>query len=220
MEPKFWDDRWHKGETGWHQEEVNPLLMQYWPSLELPEHCPVFVPLCGKSKDMIWLREVGHRVIGVELVESAVRAFFEGREGPWKAVNTAGVAKRFSGGGIHIYCGDYLELSAAHLEAAPGAFDRGALIALPPPQRAVYADHMQRILPNGARVLLITLEYDQDQAPGPPFSVAAEELHALYGQRCQIRQLEFLSTELVPPHFKDAGLNAVREGIYLITKVN
>ena len=218
MEAEFWRERWRSGCTGWHQETVNPWLKKHWPALDLPASSPVFVPLCGKSQDMIWLRQAGHRVIGVELVETAVRSFFKGRDRLFKVVNTPNNLPRFSGGGIHIYCGDYLELSAAHLEAAPGCFDRGALIALPPEQRAVYADHMQRILPDGAQVLLLTLEYDQAKAPGPPFSVPVEEVQALYGTRCRLKELDAEATGDLPPHFQEQGLKAVTQRAYRIIK--
>lgn len=218
MRQRFWEERWRSGQTGWHQEAVNAFLVKYWPTMRLPQGCPVFVPLCGKSQDMLWLRQQGHRVIGVEFVESAVRGFFAERGVAWKVADTPNELPRYSGGGIHIYCGDYLQLSAAHLEAAPGAFDRGALIALPADMRAIYADHMQRLLPEGARILLLTLVYDQGKAPGPPFSVPEDELRRLYGRRCHIETLETLTTDQVPPHFKEAGIREVHEGIHLLTK--
>jgi len=42
-------------------------LCQYWQELNLAHDSVVFVPLCGKSRDMLWLREQGHQVLGVEL---------------------------------------------------------------------------------------------------------------------------------------------------------
>ena len=37
----------------------------------------IFVPLCGKTGDLLWLtKEKGHAVIGVEGVESVVKEFF------------------------------------------------------------------------------------------------------------------------------------------------
>ena len=220
MRSEFWLERWRSGQLGWHQSQVNPWLAQHWPALGLDSDCPVFVPLCGKSLDMAWLRTLGHRVIGVELAEVAVRSFFEEAGTPFKVFNTAGDMPRFSSDGIHIYCGDYLELTAAHLEAAPGAFDRGALVALPPDQRAVYADHMQRILPEGAQVLLITLDYDQALASGPPFAVSPAQVQALYGARCQVRELDSARTQELPPHFAERGIEGATEGIYLLTKVD
>ncbi|HEX7235121.1 MAG TPA: thiopurine S-methyltransferase, partial [Nitrosospira sp.] len=67
MNADYWLERWKREETAFHQEEVNPYLRQYWRELHLAPDSAVFVPLCGKSSDMAWLREQGHPVRGVEL---------------------------------------------------------------------------------------------------------------------------------------------------------
>jgi thiopurine S-methyltransferase len=76
MKKEFWLERWERAEIGFHQDEVNPYLLQYWPELHAAQGGEVFVPLCGKSLDMVWLREQGHAVLGVELSAIAVRDFF------------------------------------------------------------------------------------------------------------------------------------------------
>ncbi|MEI6859728.1 MAG: thiopurine S-methyltransferase, partial [Shewanella sp.] len=50
MEPGFWHDKWDKKQLGFHLNEVNALLIKYWPELALGSHhsgCDinVFVPL-------------------------------------------------------------------------------------------------------------------------------------------------------------------------------
>ena len=55
MELTFWHERWQKKETGFHQPAVNELLQLYWPRLGVEAGAKVFVPLCGKSLDMVWL---------------------------------------------------------------------------------------------------------------------------------------------------------------------
>src|SRR5665647_3863458 len=75
MEKDFWLERWEQEQTGFHQNEINPYLRQHWQ--HLAGNGPVFVPLCGKSLDMLWLRKQGLDVVGVELSPIAVEAFFE-----------------------------------------------------------------------------------------------------------------------------------------------
>ena len=60
MKNDYWLDRWKHGEIGFHQDEINPYLCQYWQELHLAPGSEVFVPLCGKSCDMLWLREQKH----------------------------------------------------------------------------------------------------------------------------------------------------------------
>ncbi len=76
MEEGFWQARWQRDQIGFHRQKVNGLLMKHWPSLQVPQGSCVFVPLCGKSLDLLWLAEQGYSVLGIELVEKAVVDFF------------------------------------------------------------------------------------------------------------------------------------------------
>ncbi len=76
MNAEFWHSRWQEKRIGFNQSAVNPLLINYFKQLNLPAGSLVFVPLCGKSIDMAWLAAQGYDVVGVELVETAVQAFF------------------------------------------------------------------------------------------------------------------------------------------------
>ena len=70
----FWFDRWREGQIGFHEGKPNPHLSQY--AGELGAGKRVLVPLCGKAEDLVFLASLGHTVIGCELVEDAVKAFF------------------------------------------------------------------------------------------------------------------------------------------------
>ena len=81
MEIEFWKQRWSNNQIGFHQETVNPYLSWFYgekgPSVETRNKLKVFVPLCGKSRDMLWLAQNGYQVFGAECSETAVNAFFE-----------------------------------------------------------------------------------------------------------------------------------------------
>ena len=36
MNRDFWQARWDEGRIGFHQDEVNPYLQRYWPTLNVP----------------------------------------------------------------------------------------------------------------------------------------------------------------------------------------
>ena len=76
MEKQFWLDRWEARQIGFHLPEVNAYLRRHWSALKLNAGDRVLVPLCGKSLDMLWLHEVGHGVLGVELSPIAIQEFF------------------------------------------------------------------------------------------------------------------------------------------------
>jgi len=114
MQAQFWHDRWEQNQIGFHQQDFNPHLQAFWDRLELPAGGTVFVPLCGKSRDLLWLRAQGFPVLGIELSPVAVRDFFaENRLEP--QVTPQGKFERWEADGLVILQGDFFELTAADL---------------------------------------------------------------------------------------------------------
>lgn len=176
MEPTFWIDRWREGRIGFHEGAPNALLAKHHPRLVGPR---VLVPLCGKAEDLAFLAHHGHEVIGIELVEDAVRAFFA-EHALTPEVRRQGATTAYTADAITILAGDFFAVEPADVGAIDEIYDRAALIALPPPMRRRYVEHLRTLAPAGTPVLLVTLEYPQDAAEGPPFSVPEDEVRALY----------------------------------------
>lgn len=220
MESNFWHQRWRENQIGFHQETINAHLQAFWPGLGLPPGTPVFVPLCGKSLDILWLRSQGHPVIGVELSEIAVNGFFSANR-LQPTVTYESPFKKYSADGITVYCGDFFALTTAHLATVEAMYDRASLIALPPAMRQRYADAIMEKLPPAARVVLVTVEYDQSQMTGPPFAVAEVEVARLYSARFTIAKLcEVDMTGAELESFKKRGLTSMREKVYCLEAKN
>lgn len=221
MEIDFWQLRWQNQETGFHQPEVNPYLAHYYghlgPSPAARTNLKVFVPLCGKSMDMLWLSQNGYAVVGVEVSEIAVEAFFAENALPLEK-QTVGAHIRYSSGNIEIWQGDFFTLSSEQLGAITDVYDRASLIALPPSMRQDYASKMLELLPAAARVLLVTLTYPQAEMDGPPFSVSEEEVHGLYEAHCSIEKLAVKNTLELEPRFKQKGLTSLYETAYKLKR--
>lgn len=136
----LWLQCWRDQQTDFNQKSVNPLLIRFWPGLGLVRGSRVFVPLCGKSLDMIWLAQQGHEVIGVELSPIAVRAFF--RENHLKPTRRrVGPFTLWRQGRLSILCGDFFSLTLAELGQIDTVYDRAALTALPEAIRMLYISH-------------------------------------------------------------------------------
>lgn len=217
MEREFWLERWEKNQLGWHLSDTNPLLAEHWGSLDVTRGAGVFVPLCGKSLDMRYLESLGHAVTGVELSETAVRAYFE-EAGETATCMELFYLTRYQGPLSTLYCGDFFDVSAPDILGIRAVYDRGALIALPPSLRSKYVDHMLRIIPEHAHILLIALEYEQSRISGPPHSVSAAEVEALYSPRCRVECLDRVESEDLPPRFAEAGIDSATETVYHIVK--
>ena len=86
-EKSYWLGRWARGETRWHQTEAEPALAAWFTGRPRKR---VFVPLCGKSLDLIWLLGEGHEVTGCELSSTACDAFFKENQLPYTTTQTEG----------------------------------------------------------------------------------------------------------------------------------
>lgn len=217
MKQEFWLERWQKGEIGFHQAEFNGYLTRYWPQLGLSGGERVFVPLCGKSLDMLWLRQQGHGVVGCELSDQAVLAFWEENDLECTC-HPAASHIRFQGDEIALLVGDYFQLTPADLAGVTAVFDRAALIAMPPEMRPGYVAQMARLLPSGAQMLLVTMEYHQHEMSGPPFTVAADEVEELYAPHFEVELLESVSTLDDNPRFRQRGLTALGEKVWRLRR--
>lgn len=216
MEAAFWHERWADGRIGFHQPHISPLLETYWPTLELAPDSRVFVPLAGKSLDMVWLAERGHRVFGVELSDLAIRQFFDER-GMTPDQQTTSAGRLYRAGPYELLCGNAFTLDAGLLADCAGVYDR-ALVALPPTLRATYADTCLHRLPTGCRGLLITLEYPQAQKNGPPFSVEAAELQRLLAADWTMHRMERRDILAEEPGFSAQGVDALATAIWQLER--
>jgi len=216
MHPEFWHQRWADNQIGFHQDVPTPLLLKHWAALGVAPGARVFVPLAGKSRDMAWLASQGHRVLGVELSQLAVEQFFAEHDLTPELEDTR-YGTHYRAGGIELIVGDAFALDADLLRDCTAVFDRAALIALPPELRARYASELYARLPRGCRGLLVTLEYPQDERPGPPFSVALEEVHALYARDWNV---DLLERRPIPPDHPGfvAGVSRLDTAVYALRR--
>lgn len=216
MKKEFWLERWEKKEIGFHQDEVNPHLKRYWPELSLARGSEVFVPLCGKSRDMLWLRKQGHQVLGVELSDIAAHAFFN-EHGYVPDRYASGNFQRYEADEMRLLCGDFFDLGRDDVEKVTSVFDRAALVALPPDMREQYVRHLASILPPVTQILLVAFDYPQSEMSGPPFAVSSEEVHELYRDYADVRLLGQLDALEQNPRFRERGLTRMHESIFLLT---
>jgi thiopurine S-methyltransferase len=213
MQPEFWHKKWDSGQIGFHLPEVNPYLQRHW---AVPETARVLVPLCGKSLDLAWLAGRGHQVLGVELSEKAIEEFFSEHQ-VQPQISEKGAFKVYRSDAIELWCGDFFALTASDVADCTAIYDRAALIALPAPMRERYAAHLQQILPQDVHGLLITLDYDQAQIPGPPFAVADDEVQRLLGDVWQVQVLEEQDVLGESGKFLQAGVTRLEERVYRVS---
>lgn len=186
MEHNFWHQRWQQQQIGFHRDAFHELLTAYFPKALASGR--VLVPLCGKSKDMLWLLDEGYQVFGIELSELAVQAFFQENQ-LQPVVQQRGKFTEYAIDELVIWVGDVFDLSVEDLANVDGWYDRAALVALPESLRSDYVELLKHKLPRGSKGLLITVEYPQGFRQGPPFSIPEDEVVAGFESRFRIKPL-------------------------------
>jgi thiopurine S-methyltransferase len=215
MDHDFWLERWRSGQIlGFHLQETNPRLLAHWPRIEAERPRRVLVPLCGKSNDLAWLASRPGpdgkpvEVVGVELSREAAVAFFA-EHALLPDIVKRGPFECFSHANLTIAVGDFFAATPESLLGTfDAAYDRAALIALPPSMRAEYVAALRRLLAPGAPILLVVMAFD---APGgPPHSIDAQqarEQHA--GAEFELLATDDITADL--PNLAARGATHVEE---------
>ncbi len=215
MENSYWHQKWNAHEIGFNQLQPNQLLQRYCHTLNLQPGDRVFVPLCGKSIDMLWLIQQGYHVIGVELSLMACESFFSDYNLPVKTIQTESHTI-FQSENITLYASDFFQLNKALIGDITAVYDRAALIALPATLRRRYVDYLISLLCPSTKILLITTVYNQSEMPGPPFSVDRNEIETLYGTYLHIDLLYDNPIQKIPEHLRKRGLSDATEHAFLL----
>jgi len=199
---EYWQKRWKDNETGWHRDTVNKFLMKYIHELTGGRsNLRVFVPLCGKSIDMLWLADQGHSVIGVEVVKQAIEIFFEENSLTF-SVETVKLASAVDPVDVYkcaekqitIFCCDLFTLTEEDVGGRFDAiWDRGSLTTMQPAvgnQGKRYTKKMRSLLADDGSYMLESHYYEVDRGDRPPACVPDELRNEIYGEDFIIKKLE------------------------------
>ncbi len=210
--PDFWHQKWASNQIGFHLEDVNPLLIKHWQATKPQRDDKVLVPLCGKTEDLIWLAQRHDEIQGAELSKIAVRSFFAEHFYTPIVTPVSGQHELYQFDELSIYVGDFF---TAPLSKADIVYDRAALVALPESMRVQYAEHLKSLLSDKGRILLVTLDYVQEEMSGPPFNVHEDEVTRLFSG-FKITRLERDEADDTHPKIAKKGLSRFAEEVWLI----
>ena len=170
---------------------------------------------------MLWLREHGHPVLGVELSEKAVAAFFAENalaherlaDGPFTRYSGRGEAR-----GIELLVGDFFALEPERVAGCGALYDRASLIAMDDALRGAYAERLGALLPTGCTGLLLAIDYDQARMQGPPFAVPDALVHDLLGADFDVVELAHHSGPERLGNLAERGLDTLDERVYRLRR--
>lgn len=208
MELSYWVSRWKKEKTGFHMPGGYAGLKNHWNQLKIGANPLVFVPLCGKSVDLVQLERFGATVIGVEISEKAILDFYDEQNRSYETDSHGDFIIRKSNH-IEIWQGDFLKFPINKIPQPDLIYDKAALTALPPKMRERYVNKICELAGRTASILLHHFVYAQEQMPGPPFSITESEILRLFSNLFKIHMLE---ENTIPvdnfPQFQRRGLRS------------
>lgn len=166
---------------------------------------------------MCWIAQQGYRVIGIELSQIAIEAFFDENSIAYERADSDRFTT-YRSENICLLQGNFFDLRKDDLDACELVYDRAALIALERDDRPQYYDHMLSILPASCNMLLITLEYNQADMRGPPFSVPTDEVLQNYKDAFAIQLLKTRDIVDHGPRWRKVGLSALYESVFSLVR--
>ncbi len=211
----YWHSKWETNDTKWDQQEPNPLLVEYLNHLDLKPGARIFVPLSGKSIDMLWLAKQGYQVVGVELSLKACELFFKdhniayekSKEGNFDVLNSEKIS---------LLAGDFFDLTQNQLGKVDAVYDRAALIALSYEKQSAYAKHLQQLIKPHTPIMLITFSYNPQEMQGPPYAVSEKDVTTLFGSHISSTVLSNKAVMNIPAHLQAKGLTQVNELVFVL----
>lgn len=227
---EYWVKRWDDNNTLWHQHDGNKLL---WRSLHnlLPSKFPsrkpaeltVFVPLCGKAKDMYLLYEMGFTVVGVEYSPKGVDEFFaenqlkEGKKNNGSMRSTEDGRLMIGVGDLFSFSGDQSHYNPLPYEKFDIIWDRGSFEATNSCDRERYASLLLSLLDKDGVYLMNTKVYDLNEYGGPPLAANTDDLRQFYGEKLDVVLLEKEDIIDSLETWRKRGLTKLDEVVHLMT---
>jgi len=191
---KMWQGRWEEGRTGWHKDQVNPHLEEFFSSFTGDvQGKRILVPMCGKSVDLKWLHDKGMSVVGNEFVEMPIKEFFteHGMEYTVEESKVLPGCKIFrSGDRMTIYQCDIFKITPELFDGPIDfLYDRASLVAIEYDNKKNYADVIQSVLSPCAQGLMEVMGYDRAMHPGPPYSTTEDDVIGYYSDAFVVKKL-------------------------------
>ncbi|GAB3333451.1 hypothetical protein GCM10027299_40990 [Larkinella ripae] len=173
MEKQVWGESWEGSNTRFHRQDVHPHVLKHLTPFALMEKS-VFVPLCGRSLDLVYFSQFAERVVGVERTESVILQFFAENQLAYEKIG-----ERYISNNLTIFCQDLFTLTPEEVGEIDLVYDRASLVALPLPMRVGYLQKMEELTSPGTQYFLSTLEYAPEMNTAP-FSIGPEEVYGYF----------------------------------------
>ncbi|KAL1478632.1 hypothetical protein MTO96_016067 [Rhipicephalus appendiculatus] len=207
---EYWTQRWANHIIPFHRPSVHPYLKEIEDEFTASnKKLRVFIPMCGKMREIKWFYERGHTVVGVELTRKAIDDFFQENElvaneiycPTTKCPLLQTMDKR-----LGIYCCDVIDFMRSKPGVMDVVFDRATLCIMESQEhRLKYINLMKTLLAPGYIYLLTTFKHDDPKFPrihcfvsALPKNVTDNNVKELFGKNTTVKKVCELREITVP----------------------
>ena len=180
------DEMYTESKDHWTKKAVDCELIKFYDVIvNGKENLSVLLPLCGKTEVLLYFAEKGHRVVGIEWSEVAVKMFFQENNLSYSC-QTRNISSTdipvFTANDkdITIYCANIFSFENENLGGFDCIWDHASIGCFSKDEKAKYVNIMAAFTKPGGRMLLSIFDYDYSEHPFPPFAVTQEEVTTLY----------------------------------------
>lgn len=222
----FWNERWETGKIAFHQSDIHFSLTEFAEKFfDRKSEGNILVPLCGKSKDMIFLLSLNYKVFGIEFSKIAVESFFLEAKLNYRVEKLSENENIYYSNNIIIFQGDLFNARKYSsvleiLNQTNYCYDRASMVAFNLKERILYAKFIKE-LPKLKLILTPLFDYGpripkkENEEVGPPFLVSENELQELYQENFKIELLKEKQLNVRENLLKE-GITFEKEKVYLL----
>jgi len=197
LNPSDWIKAWDADYIPFHKPAPHADVVKHEKVL-LPKICSVFIPLCGKSVDMKYLSDKGHKVVGLDVSEKGILEYFKDNELSYSRKRHSTYpfdVFQADGADISIYMGDMFEATSQLLGTFDAVWDRASYISINVDERPKYRDIMATLLKPDGVWLLNCFEYDLTKYRGRPNSIEEDEIMQTFRDLFKVKKLSCCRAE-------------------------
>lgn len=209
MEKDFWQQAWNEGRIGFHQSEYTKAMKDKFDNIDLKGKT-VLLPLAGKTKDILYFLNKGAKVIAVEIVEDAIKQFFNENEINYKFQELTN-ANLYEADNLKFFNADFFKsdeiFKDMDINNVDYIFDRASNVALPKELRIKYYQTIKKIKDDETKFFIITFMHDGPKDFGPPFLIPKDEIKNHYKEMdITLSCSEVARNTKLEGRFKESGM--------------
>ncbi|XP_030847535.1 probable thiopurine S-methyltransferase isoform X1 [Strongylocentrotus purpuratus] len=161
-----WAAAWYDGDCKDANREVSKWLKEHSDKLTGGKaNCRILVPMCGATRDLQWLIDEGHEVIGLELVDKALHLFLDRHRIKYTTSQVPSVndgkCYKSKDKKLALYRCNIFEMDMSLIGKVDCVWDCGAMTDIPPAERKEYAEILLSVLKPGGRILAETFTFGE-----------------------------------------------------------